>query len=212
MQDAQMATAELAKVKELGLHGVEIMTNINGKNLGDAEFRPFFKEAESLSLSIFVHGQRPTFKDRFVGPGMLENAIGFPIENALSLASVITGKVLEECPNIRMCFSHGGGVFAQLLPRMENAWNKMPPMKELLPTAPSEYARMVYYDDIFFNMSALRFLIDTVGINQVLIGSDYPFMFRDPKPLDEFKALGLNISEQEAISSINCLRFLGIAE
>ena len=211
MQNAELATKELSYIKGLGLQGVEIMTNINGKNLGDDEFRPFLKEAESLGLSILVHGQRPTFSDRFVGPGLLENAIGFPIENALAIASVITGKVLEDCPNLRMCFSHGGGVFAQLLARMENAWNKMKPMKDHLPKPPSEYAKMMYYDDIFFNMTALRFLIDTVGISQVVVGSDYPFMFRDPKPQEEFDALNLTTEEREAISSANCLRFLGIA-
>ena len=211
LQDVETATGELSRVKGLGLQGVELMTNVNGENLGDPKFRPFFKEAEALGMAVFVHAQRPSFKDRFVGPAFLENTIGFPIENALAIASFITGKVMEDCPNLRLCFSHGGGVFAQLLPRMENAWNKQASMKELLPKAPSAYARQFFYDDVFFNLTTLRYLLDMVGTSRVLIGSDYPFMFRDPKPEEEFEALGLTPEEREAIGSGNCLRFLGIA-
>ena len=78
-----------------------------------------------------------------------------------------------------------------------------------MPRRPSEYARMFFYDDVFFDNRTVRYLIDTVGASQVVIGSDYPFMFRDQSPDDEFDELGLTAEEREWVSSANCLRFLG---
>ena len=79
-----------------------------------------------------------------------------------------------------------------------------------MPKRPSQYARMFFYDDIFFDNRTVRYLIDTVGASQVIIGSDYPFNFRNQSPEDEFNALGLTPAEREGISSQNCLRFLGL--
>jgi aminocarboxymuconate-semialdehyde decarboxylase len=210
LQDVALAIAELEQIKRQGLHGVEVLSNVNGKSLGEPEFLPFFQAAQSLDMPIFVHAQHPTFMDRIVGPPLLENAVGFPIEGALGLASMITGQVLEACPQLRLAFSHGGGTFMQLLPRIENAWRKNPALQAHLPQPPLAYARMCFYDDIFFDNRTLQYLLDTVGSSQVMIGSDYPFMFRDQTPEEEFDTLGLTSAEREAVSSGNCLRFLGV--
>lgn len=210
LQDVDLTTAELHRLKAHGLHGVEILSNVNGKNLGDAEFLPFFQTAEALGLPIFVHAQHPTFMDRVVGPAFLENAIGFPIEGALGIASMITGQVMEVCPALRLGFTHGGGTFMQLLRRLENAWHKNPACRDFLPQAPSAYARMFFYDDIFFDNRTLRYLLDTVGSRQVMIGSDYPFMFRDQTAAEEFDAMAFTAEERQAVGADNCLRFLGL--
>ncbi len=211
LQDIDMATSELQRIKQLGLHGIEILSNINGKSLGEPEFLPFFQEAATLNIPIFVHAQHPTFMDRVVGPTFLENAIGFPIEGALGIASIITGNVMESCPTLHLAFSHGGGTFMQLLRRMDNAWRKNATLQDHLPQSPSHYARMFYYDDIFFDNLTLQYLLDSVGLNQVMIGSDYPFMFRDQTPHEQFEALNLSPQDREAMGSGNCLRFLGLA-
>jgi len=210
LQDVDLAAAELKQIKSLGLHGIELLSNVNGKSLGQPEFRDFFKAAEELDIPIFVHAQHATFMDRVVGPPFIENIVAFPLEGALGIASMITGNLMEACPKLRLCFSHGGGTFTQLLPRLENAWHKNPRFHELMPKKPSEYARMFFYDDVFFDNRTVRYLIDTVGSSQVMIGSDYPFMFRDQSPEDEFKDLRLSAKERDAMASLNCLRFLGI--
>ena len=210
LQDVALATAELQRIKQLGLHGIEVLSNVNGHSLGEPTFLPFFQQAEALGVPIFVHAQHPTFMERVVGPRFLENAVGFPLEGALGIASIITGKVLETCPQLHLAFSHGGGTFMQLLPRLENTWRKNPAFKEFLPHPPSAYARRFFYDDIFFDNRTLRYLLDTVGSSQVMIGSDYPFMFRDQTPAEEFEALGLSAVERDAVGSGNCLRFLGL--
>lgn len=210
LQDVDLAAAELQRVKSLGLHGVELLSNVNGKSLGEPEFLGFFKAAEELDVPLFVHAQHATFMDRVVGPRFIENIVAFPLEGALGIAGMITGGLMEACPRLRLCFSHGGGTFTQLLPRMENAWRKNPGFRGLMPRKPSEYARMFFYDDVFFDNRTVRYLIDTVGASQVVIGSDYPFNFRDQSPEDEFDDLGLTAEEREWMSSRNCLRFLGL--
>lgn len=212
LHHAEASTRELQNIKDMGLLGVEVQTNIAGANLGDPEFRPFLKQAERLGLSIFSHAQNPTFNDRIVGQEGA-NSVGFPVENAFAMAGVITGRVLEECPDLRICFSHGGGTGVQLLPRMHNQWSNGGALRELLPKSPMDYARQAYYDDVVFDNTTLRYLIDMVGVSQIVVGSDYPFggNFRfEVSPNSEFEAIGLTVEEREAIGSKNALRFLGI--
>ncbi len=221
MQAVDLAAGELGHVKELGLQGVELQSNVNGANLGDPVYRPFFKEAEALGLGVFVHAQHPTFMDRLEGPAgaaVLENPVGFPIENELAIASVITSGLLDECPNLRLCFPPGGGGITMFLPRIEYFWNA--PANEALrqaaPKPPMEYARRLYYDNLVLSPRAIRFLIDTVGVTQVVVGSDYPFGravwggFKDLPADEELAAVGLTGEELELVSSANCLRFLGV--
>ena len=123
MQDVELAVSELGRVKELGLSGVEIRTNIEGQNLGDPKFRPFFGEAARLGLAVFVHANKPTFADRLAGiPDALgaDAALGFGIECGLAGTSLIWGGVLAEFPDLRVCMSHGGGVLTQMLARSDN--------------------------------------------------------------------------------------------
>ena len=212
LQDPALAARELPRLRDLGLRGIEVSTNIAGRNIGDAAFRPFLKEVERLDLAIFSHAQFPTFRDRLPG-ALTENSVAFPIENALALSSAIIQGVFEECPSLRICFSHGGGVFPFMLPRIENQWQGGGPFRAALPKSPTEYARMAYYDDVLFDHRALRYLLDVVGTSQVMVGSDFPFAdWRSRVHADEeFTALGLSAAEREAIGSANALRFLGLA-
>ena len=210
LQDVDISTKELTQIQDMGLNGVEVLTNINGKNLSDTEFRPFLKEAERLGMAIFSHAQHPTFQERMVGPDPVQNAIGFPIENGLAASAVITSGVLEEFPRLRILFSHGGGVLSTILPRLENAWQRQESLQKALPRSPLEYARMCYFDDVVFDERALRYLMDLIGSEQIVIGSDYPFAFRNQTPEELFTNLDLPEEQRTAISSKNTLRFLGI--
>jgi len=212
LHHVEASTKELQRIKDMGLQGVEVQTNIGGRNLGDDEFRPFLREIERLGLAVFSHAQNPTFNDRIVGDAAA-NSVGFPIENALAVAGVISGGVLEELPGLRICFSHGGGPFMQLLPRMENQWNGGGALRQALPKSPSEYARMCYYDDVIFDNRTLRYLIDMAGSKQVVVGSDYPFggNFRfEVHPESEFNDINLTEEERSDIGYKNAFRFLGV--
>ena len=96
-----------------------------------------------------------------------------------------------------------------VLPRIQHLWHNNASLQTAMRREPVAYARMLYYDDVLFDHKALRYLIDTVGPTQVLIGSDYPFMNRTQTPDQEFEALGLSDQDRRLIGSQNCLRFLG---
>lgn len=212
LQDPWVAASELSNVQRLGLRGVEITTNIGGKSPGHPRFEPFWAEAERLGLSVFVHAQEPTFSDRLVGPDYLENAVGFPIENTLACASIITGGILDRFPGLRIAFSHGGGGLLFQLARLQILWTRNSALQEAMKLSPTEAARMLFYDDMVFEPRILEFIIGTVGVEQVVIGSDYPLMARAQTPSEMLGALGLPDDQVEMIEWRNALRFLGMTE
>jgi aminocarboxymuconate-semialdehyde decarboxylase len=210
LQDMDLAVAELERVmRQLGLRGVEIATNVNGVPLGHASLEPFFAAAESLGAAIFVHPLRPAGMGRLVGPANLEQVVAFPCETALAVASAITGGLLKRHPQLRIGFSHGGGAFAQVLPRMQHAWSAMPPMKAAM-EEPRAVARRLYYDTLVYDETALRFLVDSFGASQLMVGSDYPFNIMDREPTSRFGSIGLAAAKIDQLLFGNARRFLGL--
>ena len=222
LQDPELAAAELAGIKQAGLLGIELGSNILGKSLGEDRFRGFFQEVEAQDLAVFVHALHPTFTDRFPATEQLINAIGFPIDTNLTIASIIASGLLDACPKLRLAFSHGGGTFAFELPRLQHAWsgawNDGQPaagapanaVRQLLPKSPTAYARALYYDTLLFDARAIRYLIDMVGSSQLTVGTDYPFVPREQPIAATLKSMELSAQEWDNVSSKNCLRFLGI--
>jgi len=122
LQSPDLAARELARIKSLGLPGIELGSNVNGRSLGMPEFQGFFQEAERLGVAIFVHALRPTMMDRFPTKAPF-NPIGYPTDTSLTIASMIDGGTAEKCPSLRIAFSHGGGTFPFLLPRYNHHWS-----------------------------------------------------------------------------------------
>ena len=126
LQDPEMAAKEVKHLKrDYGLSGVEVGSNINGRSIGDPFFTPFFAEAEAEQMAIFIHALHPFGNERNVGHSSLSNFIGFPTENAIAIASLITGGILEKFPNLKVYASHGGGSFSTVLPRLNQGWEIM---------------------------------------------------------------------------------------
>ncbi|MEI7926758.1 MAG: amidohydrolase family protein, partial [Chloroflexota bacterium] len=171
LQDIDLAIRALEDIRATGrLVGVELATHVSGVSIGDPRFEPFFAAAEHLDLPIFVHGLRPAGADRIIGRG-LEQVVAFPGDVALAIASMITGGTLAKHPNLKMSFSHGGGAIAVLIARMEQGWITGGPMRDLIPEPPSVYARRLYYDTLVYSAPVLRLVIDTFGIDRVMIGT-----------------------------------------
>ena len=209
LQDMDLALRELEYVvNELKFPGVEIASHVNGVSIGDPRFDPFFAAAEKLGAAIFVHALRPAGQDRIVG-GVTEQVICFPGDIGLAAASIGTGGIAERHPDLRIAFSHGGGVFSILLPRLTHAWNVMPKLKESMPQTPGVYARRFFYDTILFDPAALRHMVNTFGASQIVVGSDFPFNMGDPDPLASINAAGLDAGTTRAIVYENAERFLG---
>ena len=210
LQDVDAAIRELEYVMEtLRFSGVEIASHVNGISIGDARFEPFFAAAKQRGAAVFVHALRPAGQDRIVGH-FPEQAVCFPGDIALAAASMITGGIAARHPELRLAFSHGGGGLSLLLPRLDHAWKNVPKAKESLPESPVVYARRFYYDALVFSANAVRFLVDTYGVSQLIIGSDYPFAMGDPNPLATLTQAGFGPDIVAAITSKNAQRFLGL--
>ena len=210
LQDTDAAIDELGFVmKSLKLAGVEIASHVNGISIGDARFEPFFAAAERLGAAIFVHALRPAGQDRIVG-AFPEQAVCFPGDVALACASMITGGIGSRHPKLRIAFSHGGGTMSILMPRLVHAWNNFAKAKESLSESPATIARRFYYDELVFEPRAVRFLVETFGQTQIVLGTDYPFALGDWTPLETLKQSGLDDATLAAITAGNARRFLGL--
>ena len=136
MQDPDAAARELERLMRDGFRGVELGSNVNGAALGDPRFEPFFAAAEELGAAVFVHALHPSGKERIVGPPGLMAYIGFPLDTAYCIASLMTGGTLTRHPRLRLAFSHGGGAFASILPRLAHGWKIKPEFADAIGVSP----------------------------------------------------------------------------
>jgi aminocarboxymuconate-semialdehyde decarboxylase len=211
MQDPDLATNELANLKQLGLLGVEIASNINGVSLGDERFAGFFEAAEAAGLAIFVHGLAPTFAERL--PPSAGAGFGVAAEIGLGAASLAASGIFERCPAIRIALSHGAGGYPLMLTRQQffwgRTWNEEPPTAETVGPSPSETARRFFYDSLVFDCRALRYLVDMLGPQQLMVGTDHPAMQREQPVGKTLRSIGLSPAEVDDITWNNCFRWLG---
>lgn len=213
LQDIDLAITELHRmVRELSFRGVEIGSNINGAPIGDPRFHPFFAEAEKLGAAVFVHAVRPTGMDRLVGPAPLQQVLGYPTDVGLAAASAITGGLLLKFPKLRIAFSHGGGTLASLLPRLEQGYSAFPVLKETIAEPPAKQARRLYVDALVFDAETLRRLVAVFGEQRVMLGTDYPFNFRDQEPVARIEAAFADAGLRERLTYANAQAFLALDE
>lgn len=209
LQDASIAIEEMRRCKEIGIVGIEIGTNINGENLDADYLYPFFKAAEELEMPLFIHPWETLAKDRTPRHNFMYT-VGMPSETALAAASLIWSGVMEKCPNLKVCFAHGGGSFAYILPRLDQGWEVWPHLR-VTEHPPSYYAKKFYFDSLVYDKDNLVFLIDTFGYEKIIMGSDYPFLLREINPgkvVDESNQLPEDV--KKAILGENALTFLNL--
>ena len=214
VQDVNASIAELDRaVNVLGLKGAELDTVMNGENWDEPRFLPLFKAAESMGALLFFHPQPQENivaleKTRKYG---LPNSIGVPLEDTLLVATLIFGGILEQCPNLKVCIAHGGGPACFGMGRMDHAWKVRSEARVNIPRPPSTYKRQIYYDFLTSSEANLRFLIDSVGVDRVVVGSDWPFVGWDPSPAGWLESLeSLSQEEKERISWKNLEELLGL--
>ncbi len=183
MQDVKSAIDELEHaVTKLGLKGAELDTNVNGEQWDEPKFLPFFKAAEAMGAVLFYHPQPQNnfLRERIPRHGLF-NSLGVILDDAIVTAVLICGGVLEACPDLRVCIAHGGGPACYAMGRLDRGWERLPEGKRT-PKPPSAYQRRLYYDTVTGSEEALRFLLDRVGADRVVLGSDWPFVPWKPGP------------------------------
>jgi len=212
MQDVTAAIEELERaVTRLGLKGAELDTEVNGGQWDEPRFLPFFKAAEAMGAVLFFHPQpyhnflmRRTTRDGLI------NSLGVILDDAIVVAILISGGVLEACPNLRACIAHGGGPACFAMGRLDRRWQGRPEERRI-PKPPSAYQRRLYYDSVVGSEKALRFLLDEVGADRVVLGSDWPFVPWHPSPVTWVQGLpSLTAEEKERILWRNLETLLGL--
>ncbi|GLR67189.1 amidohydrolase [Acidocella aquatica] len=210
LQDPALAATALRDLMRDGrFRGVEIGTNIAGVPIGDARFTPFFAAAENLGAAVFVHAFQPSGLDRLIGPPVLGAVAAFPTETALAISGLMTGGMLSRFPGLKIAFSHGGGAFASVLPRLQHGWQALKPLQTLMSESPVKIARRLYYDTLVYDGPTLRHLVDIFGATQLMIGTDYPFEIQEADPLGALAAACLPPETLTLLRTENARRFLG---
>ncbi|WP_409488449.1 amidohydrolase family protein [Pseudomonas promysalinigenes] len=211
LQDVDLAIDELRFIMQApGFVGVGIGSNINGVPIGNTRFDAFYEACVDLGAAVFVHALKPTGMDRLLGPAALQQVLAYPSDVGLAAASCITPNLMARHPRLRIAFSHGGGMLASVLPRLEQGWHVIPALSEAVTDPPMAQAHKLHFDTLVFDTPALRHLVELFGASQLMVGTDYPFNFHDRTPVHRILAAGVAEATASALAYTNAERFLGL--
>ena len=182
MQDTKLSILELERCKKIGLKGIEIGSNINNKNLSDSNLHPFYEAAEELNMPLFIHPWEMMGMSQ-MSKYWLPWLVGMPAETSRAICSMIFGGIFEKFPNLRVAFAHGGGSFPHIIGRVEKGFLERPDLCAIdNQINPRSYLGKFYVDSLVHSQEALNYLINILGPNSVILGSDYPFPLGEKTP------------------------------
>ena len=191
------------------LSGVELPASIGGRYLGDDAFGDFWAAAEETGALVFVHPTTRGFELPVLERYYLWNSVGNPLETTVTAAHMVMAGVLEAHPRLKVLLAHGGGALLSLRGRLRHAHSFQPQARERLTEEVDASLRRFLYDTVTHDAETLRELIAYVGVERVLLGSDYPFDMGIDRPADAVRALRLAAEDEAAILGDNALRALG---
>ena len=210
LQEPKLAAETLRHaVTRLGLRGAMIDPNALGRHLGDRAFDPFWQAAADLGVPVVLHPFLLEAVERF-GRHYLHNLVGYPFETTLAAASLVLGGTLDRFPSLAIVLVHGGGLLPYHVGRFDRGHASREEVREDGAGRPSGYLRRFHYDTLVQWPRALAYLVDLVGADRVLLGSDHPFWMGDPEPLVVVRDAGLSAGAQRAILGDNAARLFGL--
>lgn len=209
MQSSRAAVEELDyAVKNLRIRMIEIGTHVNGLNLDEEVFRPFFERAADLGVLVQIHPHKIAAPDRLRRYN-LSNLIGNPVDTAIAAASLIFGGILDRYPSLNICLVHGGGALPYLLGRLSHGYFAFAE-SHVTPKPPETYFRRFYFDTLAHDARVLAFLNSLAGAERLMLGTDYPYAAGDKNPLEKLRNAGLE--NEQNILGRNAVRLLGLTE
>ena len=211
LQEPDVAVRELDYVmNELNLKGVEILTNVDGQELSDPKFRPFFAKAEQLGAFIMMHPNGFTHGERLTH-FYFNNVLGNPLDTTLALHNLIFSGTLARFPDLKLMAVHGGGYLPGYSGRIDHAWGARQDAHGELPLPPTTYLRQVYLDTVVFTYHQLAYLIDVFGPDRIVMGTDYPFDMAEYNPIGHIAGVhGMDEATLAQIAGGNAARVLGL--
>jgi len=212
LQDVDLALQELKRVvNDHGFKGIQVGSNIDGKNLGDESLFPFWEQVREFDLLVFSHGLSPLGAER-MKEHELKNFVGLPIDTAVAVASLVFGGVYERLPGLKIVFSHGGGAFPCLVGRWDHGYRgRLSKEADTTIKLPSEYLKDIYADSLTHDPATLRYLVERLGEDQVVLGSDHPFDMGEADPVGKVKEAIDDPGIVDKILGGTASRLLGLA-
>lgn len=212
LQDTTLALKELERASQLpGLHGINMGQHVNGLNVSDRTFWPVWERCEELSQPLLLHNIDPLAPDRLFQGGVdLMNTLGNPFEATLAAVSLIVSGTLDAFPELEIQLPHAGGALPWLIWRIDY-WMSRGNYQNLAHDRASDYLRRFYYDLILHHPESMRTLIDLVGVDRVVCGTDWPQGMSVWRPVEYVESIpGITEDEARAILCENPARMLGI--
>jgi aminocarboxymuconate-semialdehyde decarboxylase len=220
LQHPDLAAEQLEEgVKKYGLRGAGIGGSVNGEEISDPKFHPFWAKAEQLGVLVFIHpqgaGVAADIPSRLKGNGYLDNVIGNPLETTIALSHLIFEGTLDRFPGLKICGAHGGGFLPSYAGRSDLGCLTLParcaggtygPIKK----KPSEYLKQMYYDTMVFTPEGVRHMAAEVGSSQLVVGTDYPYPWTKTAVDLVLGTPGLSDAERVAILGGTAANLLGI--
>jgi len=211
LQDVPLAIQELKSLmQEPGLCGVEIAASVRDVFVGDDSFRPFWAAVEETGALVFIHPTTGGLGISGLGDYYMHNCVGNPLETAVVASQMVMAGIMEEHPNLKVLLAHGGGAVLSIRGRMRHAHSFQPTAQKRLKESPIESLKRFYYDTVVHDQTLLRQLIEFVGEDHVVVGSDYPYDMGYMKPAELVRSLGLPAKSEAKILSKNAARLIGI--
>jgi predicted TIM-barrel fold metal-dependent hydrolase len=206
LQAPDLAVRELeAAIKQQGLRGAAIGDVVDGVEFSDPKFDPVWAKAEELGGVLFIHPQGiPELNKRLAGNGWLGNIIAYPLGTTIALSHLIFEGTLDRFPGLKIVAAHGGGYLPSYADRSDYACATAPAFCNpnlVLKKRPSEYLKQLYFDSLIFSPEAMRHLATQVGINQLVMGSDFPYQW-ELRPVDRIFACGF-LSDEEKVAILS---------
>ena len=209
MQAPEKAADELKRaMTKLGLRGTMFASNIMGKNLDDPSFEPVWATAEELGAFIFIHPNNVAGVDRMKSY-YLNNLIGNPLDTTIGAACLYFGGVLDRYPKLTVVLAHGGGFTPYQAARWEHGWHVRPEPKKNIAKQPVDIAKRFYYDTILHSAPVLEFMIERVGADHVMLGSDYPYDMGMMDCVKHVRSLKISDADKTTILSTCAQALLG---
>jgi aminocarboxymuconate-semialdehyde decarboxylase len=211
LQDTDLAIAELDRVvNDLGFHGIQIGGTIAGHNLDEPRFRPFWEATAALGAAVILHPSGFPEGQRF-GDYFLTNCVGNPLETMVAATRMIFSGLFEEHPGIKLVLLHGGGYLPFYAARSDHTWEVRPETRTHIPEhPPSHYMKRLFYDTMVFQPLYLKHLVEIVGSDRVMLGTDFPFDMGETDPVGLIDSVpDLSDEERAALKGGNASRVFG---
>ena len=210
MLDPDRAVDELNRVSKLpGVRGIYMGTNIESRDLDDPLFEPIFARIEALGLPVFLHPLPPILGGKRLQPYSLTNLVAFPLDTTVAAAHLIFGGVMDRHPNLLIVLPHAGGALLNLIGRLDHGWNVIPAAK-LSAQPPSAYLHRFMYDTIAHSKPLMEFIISQVGVDRIMLGSDYCFPVGYDRPVGVVEDLRLSSDQRKMILGGTAAKILKI--